>query len=627
MQEQRTLHGDESDAREQERHEVGALPERAAGARRGRTRQQSQSQAGEPAHEGRIESGPPEGHLTGRSSDPDGAVPQGAPAAGQRSEHGDHHSEGPGDAEQPVTAWRAPSEASDRDGHDERSREELHQQGGGKEGAGRGGPRRTPGGGTGRCERHEAEREGRHVGADHGGAVDDRGRQSDEKGGETASGRSGEGTDDGHGGEDAHDGEQEDARPHPLRVASRHRDGSSEPREEERRLGGEHLGPEGRSVMEGIGTREIDALIEFRRGGTQPAPGGDGDDREHEGEGGDLDPARREGGPDAAKGHQTRRYCRPGHAVVTGAAGFIGSHLTERLLADGWSVLGLDALTEFTPVADKRRRLAHLSEWDGFTFVRRDLACDPLGHDVSGADVVFHLAGQPGVRGSFGPGFVHHVRRNVIATHRLLEAMTRTSGARLVLASSSSVYGEGLGRPTREDDALMPRSPYGVSKLTVEGLARCYAEQQALGLVILRYFTVYGPGQRPDMAYQRIVEAATGGGAFPMHGDGRQRRDVTYVGDIVEATLAAASRGRGTYNLGGGSPASLREAMALVAEIAGVAVPVVRMPAAPGDVRGTSADSTRARRDLDWAPRVGLREGLAAQLALTSAVRRRAVAR
>ena len=313
--------------------------------------------------------------------------------------------------------------------------------------------------------------------------------------------------------------------------------------------------------------------------------------------------------------------------MVTGAAGFIGSHLAERLLADGWSVPGLDALTTFTPMADKRRRIAPLSEGDALAVPRPDPPVHPLIADLAGADVVFHLAGQPRVRESFGPGFVRHVRRNVIATHRLLEGMVEAGAARVVLASSSSVYGEGLGRPTREDDPLLPRSPYGVSKVTVEGLARCYAEQHGLGLVALRYFTVYGPGQRPDMAYQRIAEAATGGPAFPIHGDGHQRRDVTYVGDVVEATVAAASRGEGAYTGAAGSPATLREAMALVADLVGGPVATVQHSSAPGDVRTTSADTTRARRDLGWAPRVGLREGLAAQLALTSAARRRVPAR
>lgn len=312
--------------------------------------------------------------------------------------------------------------------------------------------------------------------------------------------------------------------------------------------------------------------------------------------------------------------------MVTGVAGFIGSHLAERLLADGWSVIGLDALTTFTPIADKRRRIAHLREWDGFSFGRRDLAVDQLTADVAGSDVVFHLAGQPGVRGSFGPGFGRHVRRNIIATHRLLDAMVQTGAPRVVLASSSSVYGEGLGRPIREDDALSPRSPYGVSKVTVEGLARCYAEQHGMGVVAMRYFTVYGPGQRPDMAYQRLVEAASGGSPFPLYGDGLQRRDVTFIDDVVSATIAAASRGEGAYNIGGGSPASLGEAIAIVAELAGAPVEMVAHPAAPGDVRETRADTSRARRDLGWVPRVGLREGLASQLAAASAARVRALA-
>ncbi|MGD9696354.1 MAG: NAD-dependent epimerase/dehydratase family protein [Thermoleophilia bacterium] len=307
--------------------------------------------------------------------------------------------------------------------------------------------------------------------------------------------------------------------------------------------------------------------------------------------------------------------------MITGVAGFIGSRLAERLLDDGWSVLGLDALTSFTPVAVKHHRLARLCEWGGFTFARRDLARDPLAEDLDGADVVFHLAGQPGVRGSFGPGFDLYVERNVTATQRLLETMVTAGARNLVMASSSSVYGDSASRPTPEDAPLLPRSPYGVTKMAVEGLARCYAAGHGIRVVALRYFTVFGPGQRPDMAFQRLCEAALGGTPFPLHGDGRQSRDVTYVDDVVEATVAAAGRGQGAYNIGGGSPATLAEAIATVAELAGAPVPVLPGPPAPGDVRDTAADIGRARRDLGWAPRVGLRDGLVAQLEATRPAR------
>jgi UDP-glucuronate 4-epimerase len=333
------------------------------------------------------------------------------------------------------------------------------------------------------------------------------------------------------------------------------------------------------------------------------ASGGEADGGEDDGEG----RARRGGEPEAAR-HRGRRYQAgrtPGGAVVTGVAGFIGAHLAERLLADGWRVTGLDALTAFTPLADKCRRLAHLSEWRGFAFARRDLASDALIDHLEGADVVFHLAGQPGVRGSFGPGFAAHVRRNVTATHRLLEAAVAAAVPRVVLASSSSVYGEIGPRPAREDDPLLPRSPYGVTKVALEGLGRCYADRHGLGVVALRYFTVYGPGQRPDMAFQRLIAAATGGPPFPLHGDGRQRRDATFVGDVVAATVAAARRGEGAYNVGGGAPASLREAMAIVADLVGARVRSVPRPPQPGDVRDTFADVARARRELGWRPAVG----------------------
>jgi nucleoside-diphosphate-sugar epimerase len=297
--------------------------------------------------------------------------------------------------------------------------------------------------------------------------------------------------------------------------------------------------------------------------------------------------------------------------VVTGAAGFIGSRLCALLLDAGWTVRGLDLLTGFTPVADKRRRIAALSACDRFAFGRVDLARDDVHDELRGADVVFHLAGQAGVRDSFGAGAGAHVERNVRATARLAGAMARRGGGRLVVASSSSVYGDAGGRPLREGRRPRPGSPYAVTKLAAERVARALVPDA----VILRYFTVYGPGQRPDMAFHRFAEAALRGLPAPLHGDGSQVRDFTYVDDVVAATMAAAERGSGVINVGGGSPASLNEALAHIGEIAGVPVPVVPSPPARGHVASTWADTARAREALGWTPAVGLREGLERQVA------------
>lgn len=305
----------------------------------------------------------------------------------------------------------------------------------------------------------------------------------------------------------------------------------------------------------------------------------------------------------------------PPQGVVTGAAGFIGSHLCARLLDDGWVVRGLDSLSE-DPHGHKRRRLAALAgRGQRFSFARRDLARHPLEAELDGCDVVFHLAGQPGVRGSFGAGFDAHLERNLRAAQRLVEAMARRRGGRLVMASTSSVYGEAGPEPVCEDAPARPRSPYGITKLAAERLPGCYGVEA----VVLRYFTIFGPEQRPDMAFHRFLRAALDGVPAPLYGDGAQTRDFTYVGDAVAATVAAARAGEGLYNVGGGSPASVSAALAEIAALVGRPVPLLVGPPARGDVRHTRADTTRARRDLGFDPRVGLREGLALQLAAMGA--------
>jgi UDP-glucuronate 4-epimerase len=286
--------------------------------------------------------------------------------------------------------------------------------------------------------------------------------------------------------------------------------------------------------------------------------------------------------------------------VVTGAAGFIGSHLSEALLAAGHEVVGIDCFTDYYDPARKEENAA------GLDVSRLDLAEDEL--DFAGADGVFHLAGQPGVR-SFGPVFADYVRRNVLATQRVLEA---AAGTRVVLASSSSVYGDAETYPTPEDTPPRPLSPYGITKLASEHLARAYATSFVLETVALRYFTVYGPRQRPDMALARVVEALAAGTPFELYGDGSQSRSFTYVSDAVDATIAAMERAPAgaTYNVGGGEEATMREAIEMLERISGRELDLRRGPPAAGDVRRTSADVSLIRADLGWAPRVRLEVGL-----------------
>jgi nucleoside-diphosphate-sugar epimerase len=295
--------------------------------------------------------------------------------------------------------------------------------------------------------------------------------------------------------------------------------------------------------------------------------------------------------------------------VVTGAAGFIGSHLAERLQVDGHDVVGLDAFTDYYDPALKEENARDLD-------VRRvDLADDPL--DFAGFDGIFHLAGQPGVN-SFGDVFPVYLRRNQLASQRLFEAASR-DGVRVVFASSSSVYGAAERYPTAEDTPPHPLSPYGITKLACEHLADAYRRQFGLDVVVLRYFNAFGPRQRPDMAFTRIVLALAEGGTFELYGDGDQSRSWTYVSDIVEGTILAMQGGSGTYNVGGAHEASMNESIALLEGIAGRALDLRRHPAVAGDQRRTRADTTRIREELGWQPLVGLEDGLARQWAWASA--------
>jgi nucleoside-diphosphate-sugar epimerase len=291
--------------------------------------------------------------------------------------------------------------------------------------------------------------------------------------------------------------------------------------------------------------------------------------------------------------------------VVTGAAGFIGSHLTEALLAQGHDVVAVDCFTDYYDPALKEDNSS------GFDVSRLDLADEELALD--GFDGVFHLAGQPGVRASF-TDFAAYARRNLIATQRVFESAAR-SGTRVVFASSSSVYGDAERFPTVEETEARPISPYGITKLGCERLAYAYTNGFGLEAVVLRYFTVYGPRQRPDMAVARIVDALARGATFELYGDGLQSRSFTYVADVADATIAAMERApaNALYNVGGGVEATMRDAIATLEGVAGRALDVVERPAAAGDVRRTAADTSRIERELGWRATTTLADGLRAQ--------------
>jgi nucleoside-diphosphate-sugar epimerase len=307
------------------------------------------------------------------------------------------------------------------------------------------------------------------------------------------------------------------------------------------------------------------------------------------------------------------------HALVTGVAGFVGSHLAESLLARGDTVVGVDCFTPYYERTTKDANLAAALATPGFEFVDGDLRSCEIAPLLDGVDAVFHQAAQAGVRLSWSGGFADYVGHNVLATQRLLEAVVAARpSARVVYASSSSVYGNQPRYPTHEDDLPKPYSPYGVTKLAAEHLCGLYAENWGIATVSLRYFTVFGPRQRPDMSIHRLCEAAVHGGTFPRFGDGRQIREFTYVDDIVRGNLLAAEGdvAAGTYvNLAGGGEITLAALIDLVGELAGAPIAVDVQPAQRGDAFRNGGAIDRARAILGWEPRTTLRDGIAAQLA------------
>jgi UDP-glucose 4-epimerase len=303
--------------------------------------------------------------------------------------------------------------------------------------------------------------------------------------------------------------------------------------------------------------------------------------------------------------------------VVTGVAGFIASQLAERLVADGHEVVGVDCFTDYYARETKERNLARLRSAPGFRLVEQRIQDADLEALLAGAAHVYHLAAQAGVRASWGREFAHYTEHNVLATQRLLEAALAAGRPKVVYASSSSVYGDCAALPLREDGPCHPVSPYGVTKLAAEHLAVLYHRNFGLDTTSLRFFTVYGPRQRPDMAFHRFLRAARDGGSVAVFGDGLQTRDFTYVDDIVAALRAAALSGRpgSVYNVGGGERIALNDVLRMVEDVTGRPLHIQRQEAQKGDMRDTFADTTAAARDLGFRSSVSLRDGLAREWA------------
>lgn len=302
--------------------------------------------------------------------------------------------------------------------------------------------------------------------------------------------------------------------------------------------------------------------------------------------------------------------------LVTGVAGFIGSHVAEALLARGDTVVGVDCFLDYYPRPVKERNLAGPRSHDAFSFTEADLATADLAPLVDGCDAVIHLAAQAGVRASWGQDFRIYVDSNIHATQRLLEACTRPNPPRFVYSSSSSIYGDAPDLPTVETTLPRPISPYGVSKLAAEHLCRLYTQASGIPTISLRYFTVYGPRQRPDMAFHRFLRAQLEGKELQLFDDGEQTRDFTFVADAVAANVLSIENGvpGSAYNIGGGSRVSVNDVLKIIGELTGREPAVKRHAKQKGDVRDTHAAAQAAREELKWTPKTGLREGLAAEL-------------
>jgi UDP-glucuronate 4-epimerase len=306
------------------------------------------------------------------------------------------------------------------------------------------------------------------------------------------------------------------------------------------------------------------------------------------------------------------------NVLVTGACGFIGTNLCQSLLEDGNYVIGVDAFTENYESKLKRANSESLIKFGSFKLIEGDLLEMELEHVVDGADVIFHLAGQPSVHNSWGEDFLLYSNRNIVMTQRLLRAAYKAKTPRFVNSSSSSVYGRVVSTPTKESDEKRPISPYGVTKYAAENLVTLFGSEFGLSTVSLRYFTVFGPRQRPDMAFNKLISAGLQEVTFPLHGDGSQVRDFTYVGDVVQANKLAASakvNPGAIFNIGGGSPVSMKETMAMLEEIMNLRFKIEQTPLGPGNPMVTTADCSAASVALGWKPSMGVYDGLMAQVA------------
>lgn len=297
--------------------------------------------------------------------------------------------------------------------------------------------------------------------------------------------------------------------------------------------------------------------------------------------------------------------------IVTGAAGFIGSNLSKKLLSQGYSVLGIDDFEDYYPRWIKERNLVELKQNEGFELIEGDLIDIDLKSIIKDVDYIFHLAAQAGVRGSFGQFFNIYVKNNILATQRLLEACKDSHIKRFIFASSSSVYGNTPILPAKEDSILVPYSPYGVTKMASEHLVKVYNNNFGVPSVSLRYFTVYGPGQRPDMAFHRFIKAIMEKQHITIYGDGKQTRDFTFISDIVDANLLAMQAPSGSvFNVGGGSRVGLFDVVRMIGSLMKVKPEIDFQLSQKGDVRDTWADLSLSKEKLGYVPHISLEEGL-----------------
>ena len=300
------------------------------------------------------------------------------------------------------------------------------------------------------------------------------------------------------------------------------------------------------------------------------------------------------------------------NTLVTGAAGFIGSHLCKRLISDGAHIVAIDAFTDFYPRRLKENNVQSLLNNPHFELIPEDILEIDLKKIMEKIDVVFHFAAQPGVRSSWGTDFSIYTKNNIDATQRLLEAAKKSSITKFIYASSSSVYGLSPQLPMIETSTLHPYSPYGVTKLAAENLCFLYYKNYDIPCVSLRFFTVYGPGQRPDMAFHKFFKAISENKELQVFGDGQQTRDFTYIDDIIRANLSSIENGKAgeTYNLGGGTQRKLVDIIPLLEEISERKIKMRYLPGQKGDVQHTLADIQKAKNDLQYTPEVNLEKGL-----------------